>query len=44
MPGFVRNRTQAEIDAQFALAQDLPLIIDEVVLEEGKAMVLGEIR
>ena len=44
VPGFVRNRIQAEIDAQFALAQDLPLIIDELILEESKARVEGEIR
>lgn len=44
VPGFVQNRIQAEIDAQFALAQDLPLIIDELVLEDGKAKVQGEIR
>ncbi len=44
VPGFVRNRIQAEIDAQFALAQDLPLIIEELVLEEGRAKVEGKIR
>ncbi len=44
VPGFVRNRIQSEIDAQFALAQHLPVIIDELVLEEGKATVRGTIR
>lgn len=44
VPGFVRDRIQAEIDAQFGLAQDLPLIIDELVLEEGRAAVRGTVR
>lgn len=44
VPGFVRNTIQSEIDAQFALSQNLPLIIDELVLEEGKATVRGTIR
>jgi hypothetical protein len=44
VPGFVRNTIQSEIDAQFALAQDLPVVIDELVLEEGKAIVQGTIR
>jgi hypothetical protein len=44
VPGFVQDRIQAEIDAQFGLAQDLPLIIDELILEEGKATVRGTIR
>ncbi len=44
VPGFVQNRIQAEIDAQFGLAQDLPLIIDELVLKEGKAILQGTIR
>jgi hypothetical protein len=44
VPGFVKDRIQAEIDAQFGLAQDLPLIIDEIVLEEGRATVEGVIR
>jgi hypothetical protein len=44
VPGFVRDRIQAEIDSQFDLAQDLPLIIEEVMLEEGKATVWGTIR
>ncbi len=44
VPGFVRDRIQAEIDAQFALAQDLPVTIDELVLEEGKARIRGTIR
>ncbi len=44
VPGFVRDRIQAEIDAQFSLAQDLPLIIDELTLETGKATVRGTIR
>jgi len=44
VPGFVQDRIQAEIDSQFGLAQDLPLIIEEVMLEEGKATVRGTIR
>jgi hypothetical protein len=44
VPGFVQDRIQAEIDAQFGLAQDLPLIINELILEEGKATVRGTIR
>lgn len=44
VPGFVQDRIQAEVDSQFSLAQDLPLIIDEVVLEEGRATVRGTIR
>jgi len=44
VPGFVRNTIQSEIDAQFALAQDLPIIIDELILEAGKATVRGTIR
>ncbi len=44
VPGFVQGRIQSEIDAQFGLAQELPLIIDKLVLEEGKAKVQGEIR
>ena len=34
----------AEVDAQFGLAENLPLIIDEVVLEEGRATLQGTIR
>ena len=44
VPGFVQDRIQAEVDAQFSLAQDLPLIVDELVLEEGRAIVRGTIR
>ena len=44
VPGVVQDRIQAEIDAQFSLAQDLPLIIDGLVLEEGIATVRGTIR
>jgi hypothetical protein len=44
VPGFVQDRIQAEIDAQFSLAQDLPLIIDELALKEGRATVRGTIR
>jgi hypothetical protein len=44
VPGFVRDRIQAEIDAQFSLAQNLPLIVDELILEEGRATVRGTIR
>jgi hypothetical protein len=44
VPGFVQDRIQREIDDQFGLAQNLPLIIDELVLAEGKATVRGTIR
>jgi hypothetical protein len=44
VPGFVKDRIQAEVDAQFSLAENLPLIIDEVVLKEGRATVQGVIR
>jgi len=44
VPGFVRDRIQAEIDAQFSLAQNLPVIIDEIKLEEGRATIRGKIR
>ena len=44
VPGFVQDRIQSEIDAQFSLAENLPLIIDEFVLEEGKATIRGTIR
>jgi hypothetical protein len=44
VPRFVKDRIQSEVDAQFSLAQDLPLIIDELVLEEGSATVRGTIR
>jgi hypothetical protein len=44
VPGFVRDRIQAEIDAQFSLAQDLPVSIEELRLEEGRATVRGTIR
>jgi hypothetical protein len=44
VPGLVQDRIQAEVDAQFSLAQDLPLIVDELVLEEGRAIVRGTIR
>lgn len=44
VPGLVRDRIQREIDAQFALAQNLPVAIDELRLEEGRATVRGTIR
>jgi hypothetical protein len=44
VPGLVRDQIQAEIDTQFAQALNLPLIIDELVLETGKATVRGTIR
>lgn len=44
VPHFVQDRIQAEIDAQFRLAEDLPVVIDELVLEEGKASMRGTIR
>jgi len=44
VPGFVRDRIQTEIDAQFSLAQNLPVLIEEIRLEEGRATILGKIR
>jgi hypothetical protein len=44
VPGLIRNRIQQEIDAQFALSQSLPLIVEELRLEGGKAVVRGTIR
>jgi hypothetical protein len=44
VPGFVQDRIQAEIDAQFSLAQNLPVIIDALILEEDRATVRGTIR
>jgi hypothetical protein len=44
VPGFVQARIQDEIDAQFALTQDLPVQIDEWLPEERKATVRGTIR
>ncbi len=44
VPGFVRDRIQREIDDQFRLAQNLPLIIDDLVLEEGRGTMWGTIR
>ncbi len=44
VPGFVRDRIQAEVDAQFSLAQNLPLIIDDIKLEKGRATISGKIR
>lgn len=44
VPGFVQDRIQDEIDAQFAQSQDLPVQIDELLLEAGKATIGGTIR
>jgi hypothetical protein len=44
VPGFVRNQIQQEIDAQFALALDLPVRLEELELEVGRATVEGMIR
>jgi hypothetical protein len=44
VPGFIRDRIQQEIDAQFALSRDLPLVVDELLLQEGKAILRGRIR
>lgn len=44
VPAFVRSTIQSEIDAQFALAQNLPVRIDELLLEEGKTTIRGIIR
>ena len=44
VPPFVRDRIQAELDAQFALAQRLPVVIEELVLGDGVVTVRGVIR
>lgn len=44
VPAFVRNRIQAELDGQFRQAQGLPLLFDDIRLEEGRATVKGRIR
>jgi len=44
LPSFVQERIQAEIDAQFALAQDLPVVIEEFALSDGAAVVRGYVR
>ncbi len=44
VPGFVRNRIQEELDAQFSAAQGLPLVIDTLTLEEGRGTLRGTIR
>lgn len=44
LPSFVQERIQAEIDAQFALAQDLPVVIEELTLSDGTAVVRGYVR
>lgn len=44
VPAFVQSRIQSEIDAQFALAEDLPISIETFDLFEGKAIVRGTIR
>ena len=44
IPRFVRERIQAEIDAQFSLAQNLPLVFEDIRLEEGRAVVRGTIN
>ncbi len=44
VPPFVRDRIQAEIDAQFALARHLPVVIEELTLAEGMVTVRGTIR
>jgi hypothetical protein len=43
VPGFVRDRIQDELDKQFAMTQDLPVLIDELVLEEGWGTIRGTI-
>lgn len=44
VPGFVRDRIQAELDGQFSAAQNLPLVIEDIELEEGQGTVRGTIR
>ncbi len=45
VPGFVRQRIQQEVDAQFDLSnRQLPVIISRFELNEGQAIVEGTIR
>ena len=45
VPGFVRQRIQQEVDAQFDLSdRELPVIITRFELTEGQAVVEGTIR
>ena len=44
VPGLIRDRIQAELDAQFRLARDWPVRIDTLSLQEGQVLVSGEIR
>jgi hypothetical protein len=44
VPGFVRNRIQDELDTQFSAAQNLPLVIDELTLQDGQGTLRGTIR
>jgi hypothetical protein len=45
VPGFVRQRIQQEVDAQFDLSgRELPVILSRFELTEGQAVVEGTIR
>lgn len=44
VPGVVRREIQAQIDAQFRQAENLPVIIDDLRFEAGRAIVRGKIR
>jgi hypothetical protein len=44
VPGFVRQRIQAEIDNQLGKAYHLPMIIETLELEEGRGRATGTIR
>ena len=44
VPGFVRQRIQAEIDRQLAKAYNLPIAFDTLELEEGQGSATGTIR
>jgi hypothetical protein len=44
VPGFVRQRIQAELDNQLGKAYHLPMSIETLELEEGKGRATGTIR
>jgi hypothetical protein len=44
VPGFVRQRIQAEIDNQLGKAHHLPMTIETLELEEGRGTATGTIR
>jgi hypothetical protein len=44
VPGFVRQRIQAEIDKQLGQAERLPMTVETLELEEGRGRATGIIR